>query len=99
MEVKTEFFNFGLIGKFFSKADLSDSYQVICDRTCRDLDLEDVFRFIDRTRSRPGQQYLYYLMRCIPATTARGANGSHDCGIFSKPLAEKSRFRRADQAA
>ncbi|MCF0069573.1 DNA mismatch repair protein MutS [Dyadobacter sp. CY261] len=37
------------------------------------MDLEDVFRFIDRTLSRPGQQYLYYLLRCIPATSERAA--------------------------
>jgi hypothetical protein len=69
--IKTEFFNFAHIEKFFTKADTHDAFQVISDRTFKDLDLEDVFRFIDRTSSRVGQQYLYYLLRCIPANNQR----------------------------
>lgn len=36
-------------------------------QTCSDLGLDDLFMFTDRTASRVGQQYLYNLMRTIPA--------------------------------
>lgn len=35
-----------------SKSDISDA-------TATDLDIDDVFSYIDRTNSKPGQQYLY----------------------------------------
>lgn len=35
----------------------------IDDRTWRDLDLDEVFRQVDRTASLPGSQYLYHLLR------------------------------------
>jgi len=41
---------------------------VITDRTCNDLDFEELFMFLDRTHSKPGQQYLYNQVRCIQSS-------------------------------
>jgi hypothetical protein len=65
-EIKTSPFNFSQIGKYFLKAPQAGYLQTVSDRTFKDLDLEEVFRFIDRTVSSVGQQYLYHLMRVIP---------------------------------
>jgi hypothetical protein len=69
--IKTGFFNFGQIEKYFLKGKNDDAFQVVSDRTFQDLDLEDVFKFIDRTVSCVGQQYLYYMMRSIPKGRTR----------------------------
>jgi hypothetical protein len=82
--IKTEFFNFDHIETFFTKANIHDAFQVISDRTFKDLDFEDVFRFIDRTSSRVGQQYLYYLLRCIPANRERAERLEERINIFQQ---------------
>ncbi|WP_076374850.1 MutS-related protein [Mucilaginibacter lappiensis] len=48
--------NFKLIATYLTAAD-SQSY--ISADTSADLDVDDLFNFIDRTNSKPGQQYLY----------------------------------------
>ncbi len=65
-KVKNTSFDFDSISKYFYKKDHSGSYQVISDRTCKDLDFEEFFMFADRTLSKPGQQYLYDTLRTIP---------------------------------
>ncbi|MCX6212853.1 DNA mismatch repair protein MutS [Spirosoma sp.] len=64
--LKQEPFDWLKIERFFRLTDLTGAYQVISDRTFQDLDLDEVFMFIDRTRSRIGQQFLYYTLRTIP---------------------------------
>ncbi len=65
--IKDDGFNFELIGRYFRNKDNSDSLQVLSDKTCNDLDFEELFMFLDRTESRVGQQYLYNTLRTIPA--------------------------------
>ncbi|WP_372751542.1 hypothetical protein [Labilibaculum sp.] len=65
-ELKDSSFNFDLIEKYFRNKDHSKSLQVISDKTCDDLDFEELFMFLDRTHSKPGQQYLYDKLRVIP---------------------------------
>jgi hypothetical protein len=48
--------NFKLIAAYLTASD-SESY--ISANTASDLDVDDIFSFIDRTNSKPGQQYLY----------------------------------------
>jgi hypothetical protein len=48
--------NFKLIAAYLTASD-GESY--ISADTASDLDVDDVFSFIDRTNSKPGQQYLY----------------------------------------
>ena len=65
-KLKDDNFNFELIEKYFKNKDNSDSFQVLSDKTCNDLDFEELFMFIDRTNSKVGQQYLYNRLRTIP---------------------------------
>jgi hypothetical protein len=65
---KDDDFRFDLIEKYFVNKDNSDSFQVLSDKTCNDLDFEELFMFIDRTTSRVGQQCLYNKLRAIPNT-------------------------------
>ena len=62
---KEEEFNFNLIEKYFIHKDNNDSFQVLSDKTCNDLDFEELFMFIDRTTSKIGQQCLYNRLRAI----------------------------------
>lgn len=70
-KVKSDDFNFNKIERYFLKSDKKNIHQVISDRTFHDLDLEDVFKFIDRTSSAIGQQYLYHLLRTLPSDNLR----------------------------
>ncbi len=63
---KDESFNFGLIEKYFRNKDNSGSLQIVSDKTCNDLDFQELFMFLDRTTSKVGQQYLYNRLRTIP---------------------------------
>lgn len=64
-EIKNESFNFESIEKYFRKKDNSKSYQVLSDKTCNDLDFDELFMYLDRTNSRIGQQYYYNKLRNI----------------------------------
>lgn len=67
-KLKQEAFEWDKIKRFFESSDRSSAYQVISDRTCQDLDLDEVFMFIDRTSSRVGQQMLYATLRTLRQT-------------------------------
>lgn len=82
--VKTAFFNFPQIEKYFLHASQEDALQIISDRTFKDLDMEDVFRFADRTVSCVGQQYLYALIRTIPRHAARIGTLERIISVFRK---------------
>jgi hypothetical protein len=64
-KVKTLDFDFDRISMFFLQSDKSDTYQIISDSTCKDLDFEELFMYVDRTSSVIGQQYLYSTLRTI----------------------------------
>ncbi len=63
---KDDSFDFELIARYFKNKDHSENFQVLSDKTCNDLDFEDLFTFLDRTYSSIGQQYLYDKLRGIP---------------------------------
>ncbi|WP_225865794.1 MutS-related protein [Dyadobacter aurulentus] len=83
-DIKTGFFNFSQIEKYFLKASQEDVFHQINDRTFQDLDMADVFRFADRTVSSVGQQYLYHMMRTIPPDTDRNEKLESTIRIFKK---------------
>lgn len=57
---------FDLIKRYFENTEQeNDIFHRISDRTVRDLNIDDVFKVIDRTSSKVGQQYLYYKIRNI----------------------------------
>lgn len=70
-ETKDEFFDFGRIEKHFRKKNDSTAFQIISDKTSNDLDLDEVFMFLDRTNSKIGQQYLYNKLRTLPNDSSK----------------------------
>jgi hypothetical protein len=66
-KLKEDSFYFDPIEKYFMKKDHSHAFQVLTDKTCADLDFNDLFQFLDRTNSKVGQQFLYDKLRTIPA--------------------------------
>ena len=44
-----------------------DSFQRLDDETCQDLNLDELFLYLDYTKSSVGKQYLYNLLRNIPS--------------------------------
>lgn len=63
---KNEYFNFNSISKFFiNNTHQTDAFHIISEKTQIDLDINQLFKFIDRTSSKIGQQYLYYKLRTI----------------------------------
>ena len=64
-KLKDDSFNFDYIEKYFRKKDNSKAYQVLSDKTCNDLDFDDLFMFLDRTNSKVGQQYFYNNLRIL----------------------------------
>lgn len=68
--IKDEYFNFNLIEQYFIRKNNSEASQVLSDKTCNDLDFDELFMFVDRTTSKVGQQYLYNKLRTIPENVA-----------------------------
>lgn len=62
---KDEYFDFDLIGYYFRNQVHPNALQVISDRTSNDMDFEELFMFLGRTRSKIGQQYLYKQLSVI----------------------------------
>lgn len=62
-QIKDDNFNFESIKQYFKKKQKSDCFHVLTDKTCADLDFDELFMFVDRTCSKVGQQYLYYVLR------------------------------------
>lgn len=65
MPVKDESFEFDLIASYFNTKEQNFVFQKINDKTINDIDLHELFMFIDRTNSRIGQQYLLYKLFTI----------------------------------
>ena len=63
---KEDSFAFELIERYFKKKDKAEAFQILSDKTCNDLDFNELFMFVDRTTSRVGQQCLYNTLRTIP---------------------------------
>ena len=70
-ELKDNRYNFDLIEEYFRNKDNSAAIQILSDKTCNDLDFQELFMFIDRTNSKVGQQYLYNKLRTIPVDSER----------------------------
>lgn len=63
---ENEYFNFHVIKQYFeNNTHKKQAYHLISERTNIDLDLDELFKYIDRTSSKIGQQYLYYKIRTI----------------------------------
>ena len=55
-----------MIGKYFeNNAHKKEAYQIISEKSKIDLDIDEVFKTLDRTSSKIGQQYLYFKLRTI----------------------------------
>jgi DNA mismatch repair ATPase MutS len=66
-KIKDDSFAFELIERYFKKKDKTEAFQVLSDKTCNDLDFNELFMFVDRTTSRVGQQCLYSTLRTFPS--------------------------------
>tara|TARA_R110001592_G_scaffold123331_8_gene331180 strand:- start:4329 stop:5939 length:1611 start_codon:yes stop_codon:yes gene_type:complete len=64
-EIKDGPFDFEMIEKYFRDKDNFEVFQILSDKTCDDLDFDEMFCFLDRTNSRIGQQFLYNRLRTI----------------------------------
>lgn len=65
-KIKEDAFNFDLIETYFRNKKHEFAFQILSDKTCQDLDFDELFMFVDRTQSKVGQQYLYDKLRCLP---------------------------------
>jgi len=88
-ELKDDTFDFDLIEMYFRSKDNSDAFQVLSDRTCNDLDFQELFMFIDRTNSKIGQQFLYDKLRTIPPNI----NNHETNEILIDQITNKPEFR------
>jgi len=70
-KIKDDSFDFDRIETYFQNKDNSGAYQILSDKTCNDLDFDDLFMFLDRTNSRVGEQYLYNKLRTIQVDEER----------------------------
>jgi hypothetical protein len=66
-KVKKDSFYFESIEKYFRNKDHTSAFQILSDKTCNDLDFNELFMFVDRTTSKVGQQFLYDTLRTIPS--------------------------------
>jgi DNA mismatch repair ATPase MutS len=82
--LKEDSFHFEQIENYFRKKDNSPANQVLSDKTCNDLDFQELFMFIDRTNSKIGQQYLYNKLRVIPANSKENMDNETLIEEFTK---------------
>jgi len=68
-EIKDDPFYFYSIERYFRNKDHTEDFQVLSDKTCNDLDFNELFKFIDRTTSKIGQQFLYNTLRTITSNS------------------------------
>lgn len=66
-EIKDDPFYFDSIEKYFRNKDHTGAFHILSDKTCNDLDFNELFKFVDRTTSKIGQQFLYNTLRTIPS--------------------------------
>lgn len=71
--LKSDSFDFENIESYFRKKDNTNTFQTLSDKTCNDLDFQELFMFIDRTNSRVGQQFLYNKLRNIPVDSTENS--------------------------
>ncbi|SDS02938.1 MutS domain V [Polaribacter sp. KT25b] len=65
-KTKKEYYNFFVIGKYFNNnSHKNKAYHILSEKNNIDFDIDAVFKFIDRTSSKIGQQYLYFKLRTI----------------------------------
>ncbi|WP_405608020.1 MutS-related protein [Polaribacter sp. Asnod1-A03] len=63
---KKEYYNFFVIGKYFNNNIYKkEAYHIISEKNKIDFDIDELFKFLDRTSSKIGQQYLYFKLRTI----------------------------------
>ncbi len=61
-----EYYNFYVISSYFeNNTHKNKAFHLLSEKVKSDLDLDAIFKFIDRTSSKIGQQYLYYKLRTI----------------------------------
>ncbi|WP_240614670.1 hypothetical protein [Polaribacter filamentus] len=54
--VKKDYYNFFVIGKYFNNNSHKEkAYHILSEKNNIDFDLDDIFKFIDRTSSKIGQ--------------------------------------------
>ena len=66
-KAKDEKFNFKEVKRYFDSKLLVGDFHQINDQTAKDLDFAALFILLDRTSSKPGQQYFYNHLRNIYA--------------------------------
>ena len=60
------YYNFYVIGKYFENNEHKKSaFHIISEKCKNDLDIDEIFKAIDRTTSKIGEQYLYFKLRTI----------------------------------
>lgn len=65
-EKNEHYYNFFSIKQYFeNNMHQHNAFHILSDSNVEDLNLEAIFKFIDRTSSKIGQQYLYYKLRTI----------------------------------
>ena len=83
-KAKEDSFYFESIEKYFRNKDHTQAYQVLSDKTCNDLDFNELFTYIDRTTSKVGQQYFYNTLRTIPSNCNKLAEQEKLIGLITK---------------
>lgn len=63
---KEEYYNFFVISKYFNNNSHKEkAHHILSEKSNVDFDIDDIFKFVDRTSSKIGQQYLYFKLRTI----------------------------------
>jgi DNA mismatch repair ATPase MutS len=81
---KEDSFDFKMIREYFINKNNSGAFHVLSDKTCSDLDFEELFMFLDRTSSKVGQQYLYNSLRAIEFNPQNTEQNEEVIGVMSK---------------
>ncbi len=88
-KLKDEDFSFELIRRYYDRNNAEKCSQDVSEKVCGDLNFEDLFKYVDRTVSPVGQQYMYNRMRKVP----EGANYFSDFEYLVSEFQKQEPYR------
>lgn len=63
---RNDYYNFFVISKYFNNNKHKEkAHHILSEKSKVDFDIDEIFKFVDRTSSKIGQQYLYFKLRTI----------------------------------
>ncbi len=93
-QIKKQYINFDLVEEYYLAKTEDEAVDVISERTLKDLDFPEFFKFLDRTTSDIGQQYLYNQLRRLKTSKESLAQLEQRIEFYSTNQPKRQRIQK-----